>query len=218
MPWIILCLIISLPLVSFLLLQKKYRLPYPLWAIFGAILLISLGGYFWIGSPELPSFPHKERHSDINTGQTQDILVSHLEINQLKQSIEKSPTKVSLWVELGEKLQKLGYFPDSARAFHQALTLQPTSTQIQKRFVETSVMGNAGIVPESAYQVLTNLINNNESKDDAFVLYFTGLAEYQRQDIDKARKLWERLITKIPKTSPWRKHIEILLKNASEKS
>jgi len=113
----------------------------------------------------------------------------------LEKRLQAEPGDVTGWLLLGRTYAQLQRIPESAQAYRQALTLEPSSeaklgvAEAEILMNRESLMGDAGQLVEEVLVV---------EPDNPKALFYGGMVAMVHQDVDTFRDRWQRLLTLSP--------------------
>lgn len=123
-------------------------------------------------------------------------------VDQLQARLDTQPDDVDGWRRLGRAVMVLGE-PDRAKAaFAKAMALAPDRPEVLVDYAST-LLGNriAGeALPAEFVTIMRRVLDLDPDNGDA--LWFVGQAELELGHKDAAIALWDKLIGRIPPTSP----------------
>ncbi|MEG9883793.1 MAG: tetratricopeptide repeat protein [Hyphomicrobiales bacterium] len=172
-------------------------------AVFAAMVLvpaIALGGYLWLGSPDLPDMPHGER--------LRQALVDH-DLAALVQETERHladhPDDERGFRVLAPAYERLGRFDEAAAAFARAVALSPPDADLLSCYGQALVYAAGGFVTKKARNVFGRVLALDPLEPRA--RYYKGVEAFQNADYGQALKEWSALLAESPADAPWRETV-----------
>ncbi len=181
------------------------------------ILLLSVGIYLSIGSPDLIDYSP----SDDNTlrAQAENEL---LEKNQLalksfeeaKKRVEKNPDSLSAQFMLAATASQIGSIEVEISALKKALLLSEGDSRIKSQLAETLTRQANGQVTKAASNLISEVLKHD--RKDIRALYLRGLELFQKGELTDAISYWKFTAERILPNSPLADKIRADVEQAAE--
>ncbi len=166
-------------------------------AAVGAVaLILSIGGYFAIGSPNLPAVPKSERVVKLQDDPNILSLIA-----QVEKQLEKRPKDVRGWSVLAPAYMRLRRYQDAANAFGKAIELSQPDANLQTSYGEALTMAEAGLVSAEAHKAFEKALEIDSKEPKA--RFYLGIAKLQDGDKEEAVRRWKTLLSDAPGNAPW---------------
>ena len=161
-----------------------------------AVLVLPLGLYLVLGSPNIPGQPAFARASTPQNGQSIESLLSQVEAH-----LAINPNDGAGWEVIAPVYLRLGRFDDAVMARRKSLALNGESGARYADLGEALTAAANGIVTDEAKQAFTGAVarDPNESK----ARYFLGLADEQDGNREGAAARWRAMLQDAPAGAPW---------------
>jgi len=161
-----------------------------------AILILPLGLYLELGSPNVPGQPAFARTNTPPNGQSIESLVSQVEAH-----LAKNPNDGAGWEVIAPVYLRLGRYDDAVAAWRQALALDGDNASRYAGLGEALVGTANGVVTDEAKQAFTSAIARDPK--DSKARYFLGLADEQDGNRAGAAARWRAMLEDAPAGAPW---------------
>ncbi|MDO8605540.1 MAG: c-type cytochrome biogenesis protein CcmI [Phaeospirillum sp.] len=170
------------------------------------IPLATLGFYLALGAPELPDRPYAgraaqiaEMHEKVNTIQAM--------VERLAERLKSDPADGKGWGMLGRSYRALGKIDEAKDAYAKAVKQLPGEVQPRIEYAILLLDEAEGeTLPPDVVGLMGEVLAIDPGQPDA--LYFLGLDAAAKGDKIQARKLWTRLLDKLPADSPARGQVQ----------
>ncbi len=161
-----------------------------------AVLLLPLGFYLVLGSPDIPDQPAFARTTAPQNGQSIEGLVSQVEAH-----LVKNPDDGAGWEVIAPVYLRLGRFDDAAAAWRKSIALNGESSARDAGLGEALVAAADGVVTDDAKQAFTKAVASDPNEPKA--RYFLGLADEQDGNREAAAARWRAMLRDAPPDAPW---------------
>jgi cytochrome c-type biogenesis protein CcmH len=161
-----------------------------------AVLILPLGFYLMLGSPDVPDQPAFARTTAPQNGQSIEGLVSQVEAH-----LAKNPNDGAGWEVIAPVYSRLGRFDDAAAAWRKSIALNGDSAARDAGLGETLVAAANGVVTDDAKQAFTKAVARDPN--EAKARYFLGLADEQDGNREAAAVRWRGMLQDAPPDAPW---------------
>lgn len=161
-----------------------------------AVLILPLGFYLMLGSPNIPDKPAFARTTAPQNGQSIDSLVSQVEAH-----LAKNPGDAAGWEVIAPVYLRLGRFDDAAAAWRKTIALRGDSAGREAGLGEALVAAANGVVTDDAKQAFTKAIARDPN--EAKARYFLGVADEQDGNREAAAARWRAMLEDAPADAPW---------------
>ncbi len=176
-----------------------------------AIPVFTLLVYLVTGSPQSITRPAEV----VANVDTTNIDVNAM-VRQLEQRLENEPDDLRGWHMLTRSYMTLGRYDDAIVAAEKLNALQPDEPAFIVMLIDARLMANKGTFTSEIQQLIDR--NLALSAGDAPTLWLAGMAAYKRQDYDKSREYWDRLLLQLDADSEVRLKVEQLLQQIESES
>jgi cytochrome c-type biogenesis protein CcmH len=160
------------------------------------LVLLPLGFYLALGSPNIPGQPAFARTKAAPGSQPIDAL-----IGQVEDHLAKNPNDGAGWEVIAPVYLRLGRFDDAVMARRKALAINGETGTRDADLAEALVAAANGVVTGEAKQVFENAIGRDPQQPKA--RYFLGLADEQDGNRDAAVARWRAMLEDAPAGAPW---------------
>ncbi|TAN55286.1 MAG: c-type cytochrome biogenesis protein CcmI [Magnetospirillum sp.] len=171
-----------------------------------AMPLAALGFYLALGAPELPDRPYAGRAGQI-AEMRQKVNTIQAMVDRLAERLKADPTDGKGWSMLGRSYRALGKIEEAKDAYAKAVKLLPGEVQAR---IEYAILlldeSETDTMPPEVVGLMGEVLAIDPGQPDA--LYFLGLDAAAKGDKARARKLWSRLLDKLPADSPARTQVQ----------
>jgi cytochrome c-type biogenesis protein CcmH len=161
-----------------------------------AVLILPLGFYLSLGSPNIPDQPAFARTTAPQNGQSIDSLVGQVEAH-----LAKSPNDGAGWEVIAPVYLRLGRFDDAAAAWRKSIALNGESAARDSGLGEALVGAANGVVTDDAKQAFSKAVASDPNESKA--RYFLGLADEQDGKSEAAAARWRAMLQDAPPGAPW---------------
>jgi cytochrome c-type biogenesis protein CcmH len=161
-----------------------------------AVLILPLGLYLALGSPDIPGQPAFARTTAPQNGQSIEALVSQVEAH-----LAKSPDDGAGWEVIAPVYSRLGRFDDAAAAWRKSIAINGENAARDAGLGEALVAAANGVVTDDAKQSFTKAVANDPK--DPKARYFLGLADEQDGNREAAAARWRAMLQDAPPDAPW---------------
>jgi cytochrome c-type biogenesis protein CcmH len=161
-----------------------------------AVLILPLGFYLVLGSPDIPDQPAFARTTAPQNGQSIESLVS-----QVEGHLAKNPNDGAGWEVIAPVYLRLGRFDDAAGAWRKSIALDGESAARNAGLGEALVAAANGVVTDDAKQAFTKALARDPN--EAKARYFLGLADEQDGNREAAATRWRAMLQDAPPDAPW---------------
>jgi cytochrome c-type biogenesis protein CcmH len=161
-----------------------------------AILVLPLGLYLDLGSPNVPGQPAFARSNPSPNGQSIESLVSQVEAH-----LAKNPNDGAGWEVIAPVYLRLGRYDDAVAAWRRALALKGENATRDSGLGEALVGIANGVVTDEAKQAFSKAIARDPKESKA--RYFLGLADEQDGNREGAAARWRAMLEDAPAGAPW---------------
>ena len=162
-----------------------------------AVILLSLGVYLRLGSPQLPDMPHSERMKaeTARTGEIGDM------VERLAAKMRENPSDSKGWAMLARSYNVLGRPQDALGAYKHLLQIDSNDSDAWAGYGETMVIIAEGEVSPEAAAMFTNSLKANKNNPTA--RFYLGLAAEQQGNPKEAIAIWRDLERYSKEGDPW---------------
>src|SRR5580698_4046973 len=161
-----------------------------------AVLVLPLGLYLALGSPDVPGQPAFARTNAAPNGQSIESLVSQVEAH-----LAKNPNDGAGWEVIAPVYLRLGRFDDAAAAWRKSIALNGESATRDSGLGEALVAAANGVVTDDAKQAFNKAVASDPNEPKA--RYFLGLADEQDGNREAAAARWRAMLQDAPPDAPW---------------
>ncbi len=160
------------------------------------LLLLPVGLYGFLGSPEIPGQPVFARATRPAGGQSIAALIA-----QVEQHLAEKPNDGAGWQVIAPVYLQLGRFDDAVMAFRKSLALNGETATRESDLGEALVAAANGVVTDEAKQTFERAAARDSR--DPKARYFLGLADEQDGNKEAAATKWRALLEDAPAGAPW---------------
>jgi cytochrome c-type biogenesis protein CcmH len=175
----------------------------PLWhrrvaavAALVVLLLLPVGLYAALGSPDVPGQPAYARSATPPDHQT----VAKL-IGQIEERLAQNPNDGAGWQVIGPVYLRLGRFDDAVTAFRRSLALNGETAGRLTTLGEALVGAANGVVTDEAKKNFERAVAFDPREPKA--RFFLGLADEQDGNAGAAAAKWRAMLQDAPPNAPW---------------
>ncbi len=161
-----------------------------------AVLILPLGLYLVLGSPNIPGQPAFARVSTPQNGQSIESLLGKVEAH-----LANNPDDGAGWEVIAPVYLRLGRFDDAVMARRKSLALNGESGARYADLGEALTAAANGVVTDEAKQAFTSAVARDPSESKA--RYFLGLADEQDGNREGAAARWRAMLQDAPAGAPW---------------
>jgi cytochrome c-type biogenesis protein CcmH len=160
------------------------------------LLLLPVGLYAALGSPNIPGQPAYARTATPPDHQT----VANL-IGQVEERLAQNPNDGAGWQIIGPVYMRLGRFDDAVTAFRKSLVLNGETAGRLTALGEALVGAANGVVTDEAKKDFERAVALDPREPKA--RFFLGLADEQDGNAAAAAAKWRALLQDAPPNAPW---------------
>ena len=160
---------------------------------------VTLGIYFFIGSPHLVSQSPSQIKSKLAQENAKPKM--NLLILELKKRLESRPDDIEGWSLYARSLSSLGELSKATNAYRKVLALDPKNIQFWAELFELQFSKSGGVITKGAKHTLKNILLLNPA--DPLGRFYSGLAAEQAGKFKKALKIWLTLEKESNSDAPW---------------
>ena len=177
--------------------------PQPLWhrraaavTAFAVLLLLPVGLYAALGSPNIPGQPAFARTKAPPDHQSIAAL-----IGQVEEHLAKNPNDGAGWQVIAPIYMRLGRYDDAVMALRKSLALNGESPTRDSDLGEALAAAANGVVTDEAKKLFVRAVALDAK--DSKARYFLGLADEQDGNREAAAEKWRALLKDAPPNAPW---------------
>lgn len=160
-----------------------------------AVPVCALAVYLTVGNPRALSTESQASASPHGmTAQQFETMVDRLAVR-----MKDHPEDVEGWMMLGRSYAVLGRFPESSKAYAQAVSLAPDDAQLLADYADSLAMAQGRSLQGEPEKILKRALAADQKNVKALVL--AGTAAFDRNDKAGAVRLWERALAVLPAES-----------------
>jgi cytochrome c-type biogenesis protein CcmH len=184
--------------------QAQAPLPtQPLWhrraaavAALIVLLLLPVGFYAALGSPEIPGQPVSARAATPQDHQS----IANL-IGRIEEHLAQDPNDGAGWQVVGPVYMRLGRFDDAVVAFRKSLALNGETAGRLSALGEALIGAANGVVTDEAKKSFDRAVTLDAREPKA--RFFLGLADEQDGKRDAAAEKWRAMLKDAPPNASW---------------
>jgi cytochrome c-type biogenesis protein CcmH len=165
-------------------------------AALGILVLLPLGLYLMLGSPNVPGQPAFARVKSPQGNPSIESLIAQVETH-----LAQNPNDGTGWELIAPVYMRLGRYDDAVQARRKALALNGETALRQSDLGEALVAAANGVVTAEAKQTFTAAVAHDPQEPKA--RYFLGLADEQDGDSAAAAATWRAMLNDAPAGAPW---------------
>ncbi len=120
-------------------------------------------------------------------------------VDRLAARMKDRPEDVEGWTMLGRSYAVLGRFPESSKAYAQAVSLAPNDAQLLADYADSLAMAQGRSLQGEPEKILKRALAADPKNVKALIL--AGTAAFDRNDKAGAVRLWERALAVLPAES-----------------
>ena len=166
-----------------------------------AIPAISLGLYFWQGSPDLPVQPFSARQSVPVENADLATLVGRVE-----RHLQEQPNDAAGWDAVGPAYMRLRRYGDAVDAFARAIRLGGKTARRLSALGEARMFSAQGMIDVGAREAFEQAAELDPTLPSP--RYYLGLAAAQDGDVERADEIWSALLAVSPPNAPWAQEVK----------
>jgi cytochrome c-type biogenesis protein CcmH len=160
------------------------------------LLLLPVGLYAALGSPEIPGQPAYARSA---TPQDQQNIAKL--IGRVEEHLAQNPNDGAGWQVIGPVYMRLGRFDDAVVAFRKSLVLNGETAGRDSALGEALAGAANGVVTDEAKKEFERAVALDPREPKA--RFFLGLADEQDGKRDAAADKWRAMLKDAPPNAPW---------------
>jgi len=160
------------------------------------ILLVPVGFYAALGSPNIPGQPAYARAAMPPDHESIAAL-----IGQVEEHLAKNPNDGAGWQVIAPVYMRLGRYDDAVMALRKSLALNGETAARDSALGEALVAAANGVVTDEANQLFTRAVARDAH--DPKARYFLGLADEQDGKREAAAAKWRAILEDAPANAPW---------------
>jgi cytochrome c-type biogenesis protein CcmH len=161
-----------------------------------AIPLTALGGYAYLGRPDLPDAPLAERKTDEASPEALAAAIAKIEAH-----MTSTPNDAKGWQLLAPIYMRMGRYDDAARAFAQLLRLEGENGARRADYGEALVAAAGGVVTSDARAAFDKSLGDTPGLPKA--RFYLALAVEQDGDVKKAIEQYQSLLDDAKPGAPY---------------
>ncbi|WP_274424849.1 c-type cytochrome biogenesis protein CcmI [Chelativorans sp. YIM 93263] len=162
-----------------------------------AVPVLSWGGYLLLGSPGMPSMPLQARlQQDPSRASLEELLA------RAENHLSANPDDARGWETLAPVYARIGRYDDAATAYRNSIELEGATAERESALGEVLVGAAGGVVTAEAEAAFQRALDLDEGNPRA--RFYTAMGSAQEGDVDRARAIWEAMVTELPDDSPWK--------------
>ncbi|QDG75985.1 c-type cytochrome biogenesis protein CcmI [Labrenzia sp. PHM005] len=180
-------------------MSVSHRSPIVAVLVLIAVCVGSIGGYLWLGHPELQDQPLAARKTEtlIRKAEAGDI---NSRIQLLVEAVKESPESFENWWLLAKSYAATGDNASAADAYRRAAELSGNDPSVLSTYAESMTLANGNKVPQAAKILFEQIRAEN---NDPRARYYLALAKAQAQDFEGALNDWTALAADSDPRAPW---------------
>lgn len=178
--------------------------------VLACVPLLGLALYLNYGSPTLPDRPLAARLK--NAPATQQIAAL---LARVESRLREHPEDGAGWDVIAPVYLKHRRYQDAADAYERAIRLLGETTPRLAGYGEALVLGNNGIVSETARQAFEKVLASDKSRLKP--RFWLAMAKEQDGKLAEAATAWRDMLNYGSKGAPWRKVVEQRLRAVESK-
>ena len=161
--------------------------------------VISLGGYAYLGQPDMPDRPLEERRTEILVQRAAAGDISSRILLLIERTAE-NPESFEDWWTLAVSYASVGDHSSSVEAYRKAAELGGDRPGVLSAYAEAMTLANGNKVPQAARVVFEQILR---AGPDARARYYVALAKAQAQNFYGALSDWSELAKDSDADAPW---------------
>jgi cytochrome c-type biogenesis protein CcmH len=171
------------------------------------VVLFSSGMYFILGGyGEIAKAKALNQQQALARLALKELKTPQAVIAKLKQTLKKRPGSSKGWYLLGRVYASIGDYQDAFSAFEKAYQLNPKNIDIQLEYVQSKYVVDGEKLTIEMKQILDGILKQNPHQIDT--LNFFATDAFQHKAYEKAIKIWQVILSKLPQET--REHQAIL--------
>lgn len=198
---------------------------------------VGIGVYSQLGTPSLGDQPYAERNFNAERASTRPsqeqaeaqfatrrgdpppstpARTQMMDLaDKVKERLQSTPDDPEGWNVLARSLKTLEIYDESWRAFEKVATLSPETADadLYANMAEAMFLATGGYMSPEAEVVTDKALAIDPDFHQA--LFFKGLAQAQRGDLEKAIDGWVNMLRTAPPNAPWIGQVQENVRNAS---
>jgi cytochrome c-type biogenesis protein CcmH len=169
--------------------------------VFVVVALGSVGGYVWLGAPNIPDEPFASRPEAAMTDTNERAGLEEAAA-KLEAKLRENPSDRSGWLLYGRSLALMEQFEKAADAIGHAIALGDTSPEVAVDHAEMLVMAAGGTVTPAAEAAFNQVLKTDPR--NGLARFYIATAAAQAGEPLKAIAGWQALLADMPSDSPVR--------------
>lgn len=122
-------------------------------------------------------------------------------IERAEARLQQQPDDLRGWLVVAPIYMRMGRYEDAARAWRNAMRLEPQNAEYHSSFAEALVAASGGVVTDDARKAFEGALERRPN--DPKSLFYLAVALGQQGAYDEAEKAWRNLISTSPQDAPW---------------
>ncbi len=185
--------------------QRRRKIFHPYRQVSGLLILsICLSASVIYLSKGVVGLPDSPKNYDVQT--LQNIQNHKAEVQRLQKILQDDPENVNAQLQLARLWGEVANYSE-AEAIYQKLLQQPLPVKVaigaKLMLGETMILGNEGEISQTAQQLFTEVLAQDENNIGAH--YYLNLYRAQQGFVAEAKQNLQKLYDQVPQDSPWRK-------------
>ena len=173
--------------------------------VLGAVPLLALGIYLYLGNPAMPDAPLAPRLA----GNLEDLPPAAI-LARLENELRARPDDAEGWRLLARLHTTTGNHPKAADSWQRLLELRAGDVEAHVGLAAALIEQDGGVVSKAAVDLLDRALA--QEPDNLAALFLRAEAWSQQNRADKARALWQRLRARFNDEAPLAKMLDKRLK------
>lgn len=169
-------------------------------AVGAVVVMLSLGIYNLLGSPELPSRPYDVKAEQEASGNQMLAEINGM-VERLAAKLKTQPNDAKGWRMLGWSYVQLGRVKEGIDALARAVTLDPDNAALRSQYGEALVQDADGNVTPDALATFDEALKRDPK--DPRARFYKGLNLVQSGKDKEALDLWVQIIRDAPAGADW---------------
>lgn len=174
-----------------------------------AAIMLSIAGYLYLGSPELPAaIPEivAEDPAFAHGGEFSNLVA------KLADRLKAQPDDTEGWRVYALTMAQLGRDSEAANFLGEAAEAHPDNVELKVLQAEALVRVADGLVVPAARQIFRQILN--AAPDHPAGHYYLGLALFQDGDAEAAYRVWTQLRARSADDAPWLENLDLQIQRA----